>query len=94
MLEGTIFTNNALAAVKDGPHPNAAKVFVNWLLSPEGQNVFVKAQLLTPVRKDVPDFVPSFLQIEPIRVVTTTVDDDRENTQLFRDKWLAKLWKE
>lgn len=92
MQEGTVFTNNALAAVKDGPHPNAAKVFINWLLSPEGQNVFVKAQLLTPVRKDVPDFVPSFLQIEPVRAVTTTIDDDKENIQLFRDKWLAKLW--
>lgn len=92
MQEGTVFTNNALAAVKDGPHPNAAKVFLNWLLSPEGQNVFVKAQLLTPVRKDVPDFVPSFLQIEPVRAITTTIDDDKENIQLYRDKWLAKLW--
>ena len=29
--------------MKDAPHPNAAKVFVNWFLSKEGQQIYDKA---------------------------------------------------
>jgi ABC-type Fe3+ transport system substrate-binding protein len=32
-----------LTVVKNPPHPNATKVFVNWLLSKEGQEVFTQA---------------------------------------------------
>jgi iron(III) transport system substrate-binding protein len=32
-----------LVIVKNPPHPNATKVFVNWLLSKEGQEVFTQA---------------------------------------------------
>jgi iron(III) transport system substrate-binding protein len=38
------------ALIKDAAHPNAAKVFVNWLLSKEGQTVFTKA-LGQPTRR-------------------------------------------
>jgi ABC-type Fe3+ transport system substrate-binding protein len=36
--------------LKDAPHQNAAKVFLNWLLSKEGQTVFTKA-LGQPTRR-------------------------------------------
>ena len=39
-----------LAVLKNAPHPNASKVFVNWLLSKEGQTVFTKA-LGQPTRR-------------------------------------------
>jgi iron(III) transport system substrate-binding protein len=39
-----------LAVLKNPPHPNAAKVFVNWLLSREGQTVLTKA-LGQPTRR-------------------------------------------
>lgn len=39
-----------LAVMKNQPHPNAAKVFVNWLLSREGQTVVTKA-LGQPTRR-------------------------------------------
>jgi iron(III) transport system substrate-binding protein len=35
------------------PHPNAAKVFVNWLLSKDGMSVYANTQLQVPVRTDV-----------------------------------------
>src|SRR5581483_4266537 len=35
------------------PHPNAAKVFINWLLSKEGQQVWQDAQLETSTRTDL-----------------------------------------
>ena len=35
--------SGVLAVIKDPPHPNAAKVFVNWLLSKEGQETYQNA---------------------------------------------------
>jgi len=32
----------SLAMMNRAPHPNAAKVFINWLLSREGQTLFQK----------------------------------------------------
>ena len=92
MEEGTVVLNRAVAAVRDGPHPNAAKLLINWLLSKEGQMVFVKAESLTPARKDVPDFTPAALRLTPSRLVVPTLDEEKENTRLFREGWLAKLW--
>lgn len=39
--------------VKDPPHPNAAKVFFNWLLSKEGQEFYGKAMESSTRRLDV-----------------------------------------
>jgi ABC-type Fe3+ transport system substrate-binding protein len=39
--------------VKSSPHPNATKVFVNWLLSKEGQEVYGKAMGQATRRLDV-----------------------------------------
>lgn len=54
--EGTYGTAGSgnLAIIKNHPHPNATKVFVNWLLSKEGQEVYTKS-LSQPTRRwDVP----------------------------------------
>ena len=37
------------------PHPNAAKLFANWLLSREGQQLWQNAQLQVSVRNDLDD---------------------------------------
>ena len=42
-----------LTIVKNPPHPNATKVFVNWLLSKEGQETFSKALGQATRRLDV-----------------------------------------
>jgi iron(III) transport system substrate-binding protein len=43
--EGTFVSvgNGGPVVVKNHPHPNAAKVYVNWLLSKEGQTLYSKA---------------------------------------------------
>jgi ABC-type Fe3+ transport system substrate-binding protein len=43
----------AVSVVKNPPHPNATKVFVNWLLSREGQEIFGKAVGQATRRLDV-----------------------------------------
>ena len=38
--------------MKGAPHPNAAKLFVDWMLSDEGQRVLA-AQNRVPIRKGI-----------------------------------------
>jgi iron(III) transport system substrate-binding protein len=40
--------------VADGPHPNAAQLFMDWFLSPIGQKALSDALLLHSPRDDVP----------------------------------------
>jgi iron(III) transport system substrate-binding protein len=53
--EGTYGTSGSgnLAVIKNRPHPNATKVFVNWLLSKEGQEVWTKSLSQPTRRRDV-----------------------------------------
>jgi ABC-type Fe3+ transport system substrate-binding protein len=47
--------------INRAPHPNAGTVFLNWLLSKEGQTAFVQAMGYVSRRKDVPtDHVPPY----------------------------------
>lgn len=53
--EGSYLTGGAggLALFNRAPHPNAAKVFINWLLTKEGQTVFSQASGSPSSRLDV-----------------------------------------
>jgi ABC-type Fe3+ transport system substrate-binding protein len=44
-----------LGLLDHAPHPNAAKVFVNWLLTKEGQQIWQNAQFQVSVRNDLDD---------------------------------------
>ncbi len=55
--------SGALVLMNRHPHPNAAKVFINWYLSQEGQTVFRQANTdelrVSSLREDLlPDIVP------------------------------------
>ena len=81
MEEGTtISAGGSTLVVKGAPHPNAARVFVNWLLSPEGQLSYAQSASSTPIRKDVPDFVLPSVQMQPKIVWPTS--------------WEASLWQD
>ena len=57
-------SGGCLALLKRAPHPNASLVFINWLLSREGQAIFQKAFGAPSARLDVdlsnidPAFIP------------------------------------
>jgi iron(III) transport system substrate-binding protein len=46
--------NGEVTVFKDGPNPNAAKLYLNWLMSKDGQTGFVKAMGYVSARTDVP----------------------------------------
>ena len=51
-------TGNDLWLPKRTPHPNAAKLFVNWMLTKEGQTIYTQDILTNSRRLDVPAFAP------------------------------------
>lgn len=56
--------HGGLGIVNRAPHPNAAKIFINWLLSKEGITIFSKSNDVHSLREDVP---VDFLSPEGIR---------------------------
>lgn len=56
----------ALSLIKNAPHPNAAKVFINWILSREGQIHLQKFEGVQSARIDIPvEGVPRDLVRQP-----------------------------
>jgi ABC-type Fe3+ transport system substrate-binding protein len=70
------------------PHPNAAKVFINWFYSREGQTVYNQHHQSVSLRKDVPQdhlspqeryvdgrpfFIQSLEDVEPGRPAETLI---------------------
>ena len=53
-----------VVVMNKAPHPNAARVFANWIASKEGQTLYSQTQLQAPVRNDIeatwvpPELVP------------------------------------
>lgn len=58
--EGQALTGGTgnLSLIDQSPHPNASRVFINWLLGREGQTLYSKAVLVQSAREDIPtDFL-------------------------------------
>ena len=74
MKEGVWRGGAAVGRVEKSPHPNAAKVYLNWLFTPQGQTEISKATLTQPIRKGVVDLRP-----EPLKApVKNALDIDAE----------------
>ena len=72
MDEGTVAQGDSIMAIKGAPHPNAAKLFIDWVLSPEGQEVYAKAAKLNPMRKGVPGYMIPGATLVPKKVINRT----------------------
>lgn len=92
MQEGIVTLSSAMARVKDGPHPNAAKLFMNWMFAQEGQAIYTRAAGLASVRKDVPDARHPGSRVD-VPLVPTDQKIAEKQAQMFRDKFLVNLWK-
>ncbi|MBF8265045.1 MAG: hypothetical protein HW384_909 [Dehalococcoidia bacterium] len=92
-MEGGIVGNivPGIALVKKAPHPNAARVFVNWLLSAEGQRVYAQAKVGFSMRKDVPDFSAPALKIQPKKINPMSLEVLLAASKLQNERVVAKL---
>lgn len=77
--EGTYVTSGSgsVSFVEKAPHPNAARLFINWLVSREGQTIFARTMGRQSAREDVPtDFLlPTRIRQPGLKYVRT---DDEE----------------
>ena len=92
MKEGIIAWEIVAGVVKNSQHPNAAKVFMNWIMSKDGQLVNAQAKRISAIRKDVADFTPPAAQVKT-KLLTLTPEMLDEQTKMFGEKYLVKLWK-
>jgi iron(III) transport system substrate-binding protein len=80
-----------LALVNRAPHPNAAKVYINWVLGKEGQTLLAEAAGWVSRRRDVPALDPA-MELKPgvkyFRIYTEAV------TFVYKTKPYRKLMKE
>jgi len=79
-----------LALVNKAPHPNAARIFINWIASKEGLEAYSRARLIPTTRNDVDE---SFLAPEMIPQLQTEYFDIYEWNfyMIEREKIRSKL---
>jgi iron(III) transport system substrate-binding protein len=82
--EGAHASNGSgvITIVKNPPHPNAAKIFVNWLLGKEGQEVYGKAMVQGTRRLDVDTRWLKESGVEACKDIMTVEDYYRLETHL------------
>lgn len=92
LKEGTLVSLRAISAIAGGPHPNATKLFIDWILGPEGQAVYTKSLGLAPLRKDVADSRPDGVKAPITTLIVVSTEHDNKAGKLMNEKWLSKLW--
>ena len=71
---------------RNAPHPNAARVAINWLLSREGQKVYQKVRGSDSRRLDIPkdDVRPYNRRVKGIRTFETDQSNVMDITPILR----------
>ncbi len=85
--DGSILVQTPSAVLKNAPHPNAARLFMEFLLSADFSQVLVKARYES-MRPDVKP-LPGVKPVSEIKIIQPTVDD-----QLKGIPAVAELWRD
>ncbi len=90
--EGAVFIPSPIAIMKATKNPDAAKTFLDFVLSKQGQETMVKLGYFIPVRADVapPADTPALDKIIRLTTDWKAVTRDREAT---KTKWTALFGK-
>jgi iron(III) transport system substrate-binding protein len=86
-----------ISAFADAPHPNAAKLFINWFLSKEGQTL---THTLIPnidrssLRNDIPmgEVVPEQRRAPGVEYAFPDADPKTGARHEEAQKWIYKIW--
>lgn len=84
--DGAVFIPSPIAILKDTKNRKAAELFVNYILSPAGQEAIVKVGDFYPVRNDVaaPAGAP---EVKSIKKLPTDWKAVKNNTDEINRKW-------
>jgi iron(III) transport system substrate-binding protein len=86
-----------ISAFANPPHPNAAKLFVNWFLSKEGQTLthtLIQAIDRQSLRTDIPigEVVPEQQRVPEKEYGFPDADPNMGAKQEETQKWVLKIW--
>lgn len=85
--EGVPVALNPIAVMKDAPHPNAARLFVDWILSKEGQEIMV-SQIGDYSPRDDVDPIEGMTPIGDMKVLApTSIEALAEAKSDFAAQW-------
>jgi iron(III) transport system substrate-binding protein len=79
--EGLPYIGYDLALLKNAPHPNAARVLMNYYLGQKMQQAFAKLGLLPVTTETFPDVEPAIAEFQKSKLLGTT-DPTRMNEML------------
>ncbi len=92
LVEGVTGQFGNVLAVKGAPHPNAARVFINWLLSAEGQRIYTEVANSTPIRKDVPDTIHPNARMDNPKVLGRTWEFEQWAINDLKEKTMEQIF--
>ncbi len=84
--DGTTAAPDGIALVKGAPHPDAAKKFIDWVLSKETQDFLVETMGRRPVRSDS-EISPALPPMSEITIVPYDFAWSAGNKKEFVAKW-------
>jgi len=89
--EGFTFLPQLTFILKGAPHPNAAKLWLDFTLSEKGQMLLAQNEALISGRagfpSPVPDVAPSFRELKIVKVDWTEMSAD--SLRKYRDEWVS-----
>ncbi len=83
--DGTVLCIGPAAIMANAPHPNAARLWMEWLLSPEGARFNVETRM-DPVRDDVP-MRGGMRQISDLKLIPLTVAEIAKGVPDIIERW-------
>ncbi len=83
--DGVTVCNSPSAVVKDAPHPNAARLLMDWLLSQEFAQ-FCADNWVDPVRTDVKT-KPGIKSLSDVKVMQVTMDEIGKGIPEVIEQW-------
>jgi iron(III) transport system substrate-binding protein len=89
--EGSVLLPQSMFILKKAPHPNAAKLWVDFVLSEEGQTILVKGEAMVSGRSGfkspLPEYAPAIDGLNLINVDWQALSTDK--LKVLRDAWTS-----
>lgn len=92
--EGTLFIPNAVALIRGAPHPEIARRFIEYLLSPETEELLAQMvchQIPLNPQALPPRGLPKLSQIKTIKVNYESVARKMEEIVPYLRDWISRL---
>ena len=84
-VDGTLLTVGPSAVLAQAPHPNAGRLFLEWMLGSEFASLCA-AQHMVPVRADVPPMLGG-KSLSEIKVMTLSIEEIANGIPEVVEQW-------